>query len=886
MIRKWRSHCLLLCIVLAQLNVYYVTAAWPSSNVTGIQLLGLIHSGEDISQLPNSSIHCRAMFSAAIVLAQRYHMTVNGQYIGGQILHTVGNTINVLNDTCQAVSNSSVVGIVGPVLSRDAHIIAHFGKAIGIPVISYGATDPDLSDRDSYPAFHRTVASDSAAAVAITKLFGRFNWTSCVIIYQNDAFGSGGAKVISDTFLNRGLFVKDSIVFNIATRTIRGDLKTLLTSSSTRIVIVWAQPSYATMILQEALDLDVVGPHFTWILNVKISLVAFESVFHKKLIGILSVEPATGHVVGAPINSTLLNAAYAIWKEYEPDSFPERSAVSHYALYTFDATWTLIQALQRLCSEDRAEFLSSSCVASIGSSYCFNRRFVHSDLLFERISSTELVGVSGPMQFSANTTDRLAGVYYYVQNVQPSETGVSFVPVLKYVDNGQWRAFRETNVIIWPGISLTPPSGRTILAGITLRIGVIELMPFITVINATDPSSGQMTTSFRGYMIDLIDLLQEQMRFIADIQLAPANETYNGLVEDVANGIYDIVVADVAITAKRRQKVDFSDPIFISTLRIMVRKETNVNVDLLSYLKPFSCGLWLLILGSMVCATILIYLLERSENEELKERSAIPALCMSFWFAFTTVVGYGTGFQPKTAAGRLLTAGLYILSLIILASYTANLASNLTILKSKDILSGIDDIKNGKIPFHRIGLRVGTSIEDYYLREVSHGNKNFYPVQKNDEFYGALLTHQIDAAIIDMSSGEYATNKIYCNLTLIGENFYPTGVGIIMSKQWLYKQDFDVQILSLKESGKLDNLRAKWFQPSMCSETATTTTEMKATALGGLFLTFAVMTSLSLLLFLWNKRWVIKNDLTKLHGNEIIMKYEKIILNIGRRTQV
>ncbi|CAF5142561.1 unnamed protein product, partial [Rotaria sp. Silwood1] len=56
------------------------------------------------------------------------------------------------------------------------------------------------------------------------------------------------------------------------------------------------------------------------------------------------------------------------------------------------------------------------------------------------------------------------------------------------------------------------------------------------------------------------------------------------------------------------------------------------------------------------------------------------------------------------------------------------------------------------------------------------------------------------------------TNNIYCNATLLGEDFHKGVFGIITPKQWLYGQDLDVHILSLKESGDLDNLRRTWFQ--------------------------------------------------------------------------
>ncbi|CAF1689934.1 unnamed protein product, partial [Adineta ricciae] len=184
---------------------------------------------------------------------------------------------NTLSKTCLLTSSSNIIGIVGPTFSRESHYIAPFAEKLDIPMISHAATDPDLSDRQIYRSFYRTVPSDNAAALAITKLFLKYNWTSCTIIYQNDAFGSGGAKSISETFDRHGLNVTGMIIFDIVTRTIGDDLKTLLNSRSTRIVILWVEENYAALVLQQALDCDVLGPRFTWILGSNIPLNIFNS---------------------------------------------------------------------------------------------------------------------------------------------------------------------------------------------------------------------------------------------------------------------------------------------------------------------------------------------------------------------------------------------------------------------------------------------------------------------------------------------------------------------------------------------------------------------------------------------------------------------------------
>lgn len=381
----------------------------------------------------------------------------------------------------------------------------------------------------------------------------------------------------------------------------------------------------------------------------------------------------------------------------------------------------------------------------------------------------------------------------------------------------------------------------------------MESAPFTMVTYETDGNE-RITANFTGYVPDLIDLLQQQMKFIPQLILAPSNKTYTEIIQDVANGVYDMMIGDVAVTAARREIVSFSAAIFDSSLIIVMRKSPVDGVELLSYLRPFSSNLWLSFLASIIYAGLMICLLERQENEALKNRSIPSLLAMGVWYAIGVLIGYGVDFHVRTAAGRLLTVGLYILSIVFVATYTANLASYLTISQSQDTVSEIDDIKNGKLTFNRIGIRVDTEMEDYYLQEISGGNRNFYPLSSLEDQYGSLITGVIDATFMESGTAEYATNSIYCNLTTIGEDFDKNSFAIVTSKEWLYVQDVDVYILSLRESGALDSLRTKWFGENKCPDVEEASTAMGIESLSGLFLTFAVICILSVLLFMWGKR--------------------------------
>jgi len=101
---------------------------------------------------------------------------------------------------------------------------------------------------------------------------------------------------------------------------------------------------------------------------------------------------------------------------------------------------------------------------------------------------------------------------------------------------------------VWLGNSLIPPTDRVVLEGATLRIAVMESAPFTMLTYETD-GNGHNTAKFTSYVPDLITLLQNKMKFIPQLILAPLNKTYTEVIQGVANGVYNMMISDVAITA-------------------------------------------------------------------------------------------------------------------------------------------------------------------------------------------------------------------------------------------------------------------------------------------------------------------------------------------------
>ncbi|CAF3668142.1 unnamed protein product [Rotaria sp. Silwood1] len=72
---------------------------------------------------------------------------------GIPVAQTSGYPIGDISSAYSIMSNFNIIGMVGPTYSREAHIIAQYADSIDIPAIRYSATDPELSDRNAYPAF-------------------------------------------------------------------------------------------------------------------------------------------------------------------------------------------------------------------------------------------------------------------------------------------------------------------------------------------------------------------------------------------------------------------------------------------------------------------------------------------------------------------------------------------------------------------------------------------------------------------------------------------------------------------------------------------------------------------------------------------------------------
>eukprot|EP01064_Diplonema_japonicum_P023161 TRINITY_DN33616_c0_g1_i1.p1 TRINITY_DN33616_c0_g1~~TRINITY_DN33616_c0_g1_i1.p1 ORF type:complete len:551 (+),score=51.10 TRINITY_DN33616_c0_g1_i1:56-1654(+) len=120
----------------------------------------------------------------------------------------------------------------------------------------------------------------------------------------------------------------------------------------------------------------------------------------------------------------------------------------------------------------------------------------------------------------------------------------------------------------------------------------------------------------------------------------------------------------------------YSRPIFLVNHVIIIRKyETGGGYWRI--FAPFTTSLWLLILAAMLTSALIFWLVESRYSVSTIQRTPAGALGAAY-FAITTLLVGGEGYEVVTYLGRILRMGTLFFVLIINSTYTAELASILT----------------------------------------------------------------------------------------------------------------------------------------------------------------------------------------------------------------
>ncbi|KAL5234431.1 hypothetical protein ACI65C_001841 [Semiaphis heraclei] len=394
-----------------------------------------------------------------------------------------------------------------------------------------------------------------------------------------------------------------------------------------------------------------------------------------------------------------------------------------------------------------------------------------------------------------------------------------------------------------------------------------------------------MDGEWKGYCIDLIEKLSKEMNFKYELivkdkfgSLDPVTNQWNGLIGGLVEGELDIVIAALTMTSEREEVIDFIAPYFEQTgISIVIRKPTR-KTSLFKFMTVLKPEVWISIVAALAMTAVMIWILDKyspysAQNNKAKyEQFRHFTLVESFWFALTSFTPQGGGETPKAISGRVLVAAYWVFVVLMLATFTANLAAFLTVERMQTPVQSLQQLaRQSRINYSVIDgsdahhfFRNMKMAEDILYKRIAlnqtNNRKDFrvwdYPIKEEFgqilaaiERTGTVPNRSVGyQMVLDNEQGEFALihdssdieYEVYnnCNLTEVGEIFAERPYSIAVQQGSLIQEEISRKILDLQKDRFFELLNAKYWNASkvsMCPN-ADDSEGITLESLGGVFI--------------------------------------------------
>ncbi|NXE69561.1 GRIK1 protein, partial [Calcarius ornatus] len=338
------------------------------------------------------------------------------------------------------------------------------------------------------------------------------------------------------------------------------------------------------------------------------------------------------------------------------------------------------------------------------------------------------------------------------------------------------------------------------LANRTLIVTTILEDPYVMYKKSDKPLYGN--DRFEGYCLDLLKELSNILGFIYEVKLVSDGKygaqndkgEWNGMVKELIDHKADLAVAPLTITYVREKVIDFSKPFMTLGISILYRKPNGTNPGVFSFLNPLSPDIWMYVLLACLGVSCVLFVIARftpyewynphpcNPDSDVVENNF--TLLNSFWFGVGALMQQGSELMPKALSTRIVGGIWWFFTLIIISSYTANLAAFLTVERMESPIDSADDLaKQTKIEYGAV--RDGSTMTFFKKSKISTYEKMWAfmssrqqtaLVKNNDEGIQRVLTTDY-ALLMESTSIEYVTQR-NCNLTQIGGLIDSKGYGV------------------------------------------------------------------------------------------------------------
>nr|XP_012152887.1 PREDICTED: glutamate receptor ionotropic, kainate 2 isoform X3 [Megachile rotundata] len=452
---------------------------------------------------------------------------------------------------------------------------------------------------------------------------------------------------------------------------------------------------------------------------------------------------------------------------------------------------------------------------------------------------------------------------------------------------------------------------ETTATNITLVVMTREEKPYVMV---KEDKNLTGNARFEGFCIDLLKWIAGQVGFQYAIRLVPDHmygvydpetKEWNGIVRELMEKRADLAVASMTINYARESVIDFTKPFMNLGIGILFKVPSSQPTRLFSFMNPLAVEIWLYVLAAYMLVSFTLFVMARFSPYEwnnphpcLAESDVVENqfnVSNSFWFITGTFLRQGSGLNPKATSTRIVGGIWWFFTLIIISSYTANLAAFLTVERMITPIENAADLaEQTEISYGT--LEGGSTMTFFRDSKIGIYQKMWRFMESKSP---SVFVKSYEDGVKRVLEGDYAflmesTMLDYavqrdCNLTQIGGLLDSKGYGIATPKGSPWRDKISLAILELQEKGVIQILYDKWWKNTgdVCNRDEKSK-ESKANALGvenigGVFVVLLCGLALAILVaileFCWNSK---KNTQSDREGGALSMTEMKKSLSFDQ----
>ncbi|KAI3473030.1 hypothetical protein Pfo_030113 [Paulownia fortunei] len=789
-----------------------------------------------------------------------------------------GDVVGAAAAALDLLKNVEVQAIIGPMFSVQANFLIALGHKAQVPIITFTATSPSLSSIRS-PYFIRATLNDSSQVDAIGAIVKAFGWREVVPIYEDNEFGEGIIPFLTDAL--------EQVNARVPYRSVISPLAT-----DDQIVA----ELYKLMTMQTRVFVE-----YAWIVTDGITneLDSMDHFVIESMLGVIGVKPYVPKT--RELDDFAIRYKKRVLKNNPKSLTPD---LDIYGLWAYDSAIALAMAAEKpsLRNPRYRE-------ANISRNSTDLETFGVSDTgpkLIQALSTTTFKGLAGDFQL---VNGQLQAPPFQIVNMV--ENGI--VKELNFTSaNSNTYSTSKSNLgsTIWPGDASSPPKGWVIPTnGKKLRVAVPVKFGFTEFVRVTWNSDN--STKVEGYCIDVFEAVMAALPYGVPYEYIPFATpdrdmagNYNDLAYQVYLGNYDAVAGDVTIVANRSEYVDFTLPYTESGVSMVVPIQDDKSKNAWVFVKPLTWELWLTTFCSFVFIGFLIWILEHPRNRDFKGTFWYQVGTI-FLFAFSTVV-FAHKEKVRSNLSKCVLVIWFLVVLILTQSYTASLASMLTVQKLQPTVTDVNVLIKNK---EYVGYMKGSFVYGF-LKKMKFDETRLRqydsPEQLDELLSKGSANGGISAAFHEIPYIKLFLGKYCSKYTMVEPIYNADGFGFVFPIGSPLVPDVSRAILNVTEGQKMVEIESKWLGDENKCPDPNTLSSPKSLGLASFWALFAAVGLFGVLAFIiyvirflrenrsiiedpgpqstmWTK---IENLVQRFHNNNQRINWENEVANLMRLVEL